>query len=48
MTNGFELEASKLRSASVLSRVCLVLAVITLFFTLQGTEFGGPRATATG
>ena len=37
-SNGFELEASKLRSAPVLSRLCLVLAVATLYLTLQGTE----------
>lgn len=40
-SNGFELEASKLCSAPVLSRLCLVLAVATLYLTLQGTAVVG-------
>lgn len=36
-SNGFELEDSMLRSAAALSRLCLVLAVATLYLTLQGT-----------
>lgn len=36
-SNGFELEQSLLRNAIALSRLCFVLAVATLFLTLQGT-----------
>jgi hypothetical protein len=36
-SNGFELERSMLRDAIALSRLCFVLAVATLFLTLQGT-----------
>jgi hypothetical protein len=36
-SNGFELERSMLRNAIALSRLCFVLAVTTLFLTLQGT-----------
>lgn len=37
-SNGFNLENSKLRSAPALSRLCLVLAMTTLFLTAQGIE----------
>ena len=36
-SNGFEWENSGLRCAVALSRLCLVMAVATLFLTLQGT-----------
>ena len=36
-SNGFVLESSFIRSAQVLSRLLLVLAVAALFLTLQGT-----------
>lgn len=36
-SNGFDLEHSMIRSAPALSRLCLVLAVATLYLTLQGT-----------
>jgi hypothetical protein len=36
-SNGFELERSMLRDAIALSRLCFVVAVATLFLTLQGT-----------
>ncbi len=37
-SNGFELESSAIRNAPALSRLCLVLALATLFLTAQGTE----------
>ena len=37
-SNGFQLESSLLRSAEALTRLCLVLAVATLFLVCQGTE----------
>jgi hypothetical protein len=37
-SNGFNWEKSGLREATALSRLCLVLAVATLFLTLQGTS----------
>lgn len=37
-SNGFQLEASLLRSAHALTRLCLVLAVATLFLVCQGVE----------
>lgn len=37
-SNGFELERSQLRSAPALSRLCLVLAVATLYLTTQGEQ----------
>lgn len=37
-SNGFQLEASLLRSADVLSRLCFVLAITTLYLVSQGTE----------
>lgn len=37
-SNGFQLESSLIRSAEALSRLCLVLAVATLFLVCQGTE----------
>ena len=37
-SNGFQLESSLIRSADALSRLCLVLAVTTLFLVCQGTE----------
>lgn len=36
-SNGFELERSLIRTAIALSRLYFVLAVATLFLTLQGT-----------
>jgi Transposase DDE domain len=37
-SNGFELESSGLRSVPALSRLCLVMAMTTLFLTAQGVE----------
>ncbi len=37
-SNGFQLESSLIRSAEALSRLCLALAVATLFLVSQGTE----------
>lgn len=37
-SNGFQLEASCLRSAAPLERLCLVLAFTTLYLTVQGIE----------
>jgi hypothetical protein len=37
-SNGFQLESSLIRSADALSRLCLVLAVATLFLVSQGTQ----------
>lgn len=37
-SNGFQLESSLLRSADALNRLCLVLALTTLFLVCQGTE----------
>lgn len=37
-SNGFQLESSLIRSTDALSRLCLVLAVATLFLVCQGTE----------
>ena len=37
-SNGFELESSEIRNAPALSRLCLVLALATLYLTAQGTE----------
>lgn len=37
-SNGFQLESSLLRSADAISRLCLVVAVTTLFLVCQGTE----------
>jgi hypothetical protein len=37
-SNGFQLESSLLRSAAVLSRLCFVLAIATLYLVSQGTE----------
>jgi hypothetical protein len=37
-SNGFELESSSLRSAPALSRLCLVLAMTTMYLTAQGVE----------
>lgn len=36
-SNGFQLESSLIRSAKVLSRLCFVLAIATLFLVSQGT-----------
>ncbi len=36
-SNGFDLEQSGIRSAVALSRLCLVMAVATLYLTLQGS-----------
>ena len=36
-SSGFQLESSLIRSAEALSRLCLVLAVATLFLVCQGT-----------
>jgi hypothetical protein len=35
-SNGFDLESSRIRSAPALSRLCLVLAMTTIFLTAQG------------
>ena len=37
-SNGFQLESSLLRSAAVLSRLCFLLAITTLYLVSQGTE----------
>lgn len=37
-SNGFNLQKSKIRDAIALSRLCFVIAIATLFLTLQGTE----------
>jgi hypothetical protein len=37
-SNGFNLESSGLRNVMALSRLCLVMAVATLFLTAQGVE----------
>ena len=37
-SNGFQLESSLLRSAAVLSRLCFVLAITTLYLVSQGTQ----------
>ena len=37
-SNGFQLESSLLRSADVLSRLCFVLAITTLYLVSQGIE----------
>ena len=37
-SNGFQLEASLIRSAKALERLCFVLAVATLYLTAQGTQ----------
>jgi hypothetical protein len=37
-SNGFHLESSRLRSAQVLERLCLVLALTTLYLVSQGTQ----------
>jgi hypothetical protein len=37
-SNGFQLERSEIRSATALSRLCLVMAVATLLLTVQGQQ----------
>jgi len=37
-SNGFQLESSRLRSAQVLERLCLVLALTTLYLVSQGIQ----------
>jgi len=37
-SNGFQLEASLIRSAAALTRLCLVLAITTLYLVAQGSE----------
>ncbi len=37
-SNGFQLESSLIRSAKALERLCLVLAITTLYLVTQGTE----------
>lgn len=37
-SNGFQLERSQIRSAKMLSRLCLVLAIATLYLNAVGTE----------
>jgi hypothetical protein len=37
-SNGFQLESSRIRSAQALTRLCLVLAMATLYLVSQGTE----------
>ena len=36
-SNGFQLESSLIRSAEALTRLCLVIAIATLYLTIQGT-----------
>jgi hypothetical protein len=36
-SNGFQLESSQLRSTAALTRLCFVLALATLYLTVQGT-----------
>jgi hypothetical protein len=42
-SNGFHLESSLLRTAEALTRLCLVLAVTTLYLVAQGTQVVGAR-----
>lgn len=37
-STGFQLESSLIRSATALARLCLVLALTTLYLVSQGTE----------
>ena len=37
-SNGFQLESSLVRDAEALTRLCLVLAVATLYLVAQGTQ----------
>jgi hypothetical protein len=37
-SHGFPLESSLIRSAAALERLCLVLAITTLYLVAQGTE----------
>ncbi len=37
-SNGFQLESSRIRSRQMLSRLCLVLAIATLYLSAVGTE----------
>lgn len=37
-SNGFQLESSRIRCAQMLSRLCLVLAIATLYLSAVGTE----------
>jgi hypothetical protein len=37
-SNGFQLESSLVRAADALTRLCLVLAVATLYLVAQGTQ----------
>lgn len=37
-SNGFQLESFLIRSAAALTRLCLVLAVATLYLVCQGTQ----------
>lgn len=37
-SNGFQLESSQIRSAEALERLCLVLAIATLYLVSQGTQ----------
>lgn len=37
-SNGFQLESSRIRSTQMLSRLCLVLAITTLYLSTVGTE----------
>jgi hypothetical protein len=37
-SNGFQLEKSLIRSPMAVSRLCLVMAITTLFLTVQGQE----------
>lgn len=37
-SNGFQLESSQIRSAAALTRLCLVLAVATLYLVCQGAQ----------
>jgi hypothetical protein len=37
-SNGFQLESFQIRDPAVLTRLCLVLAVATIFLVSQGTQ----------
>jgi len=39
-SNGFQLESSLIRSAEALERLCVVLAITTLYLASHGTEVG--------
>ena len=47
-SNGFQLESSLVRDADALTRLCLVLAVATLYLVAQGTQVVAAAETALG